>query len=55
MPDTNLLEKIREIIEDCEYVKESGVSRYLQEQQEIVAYNRIKELCNENKDRGRCL
>lgn len=47
MQDTNwLLERIREIINDCEYVKESGVSRYLQEQQELVAYNKIKELCN---------
>lgn len=53
MQDTNwLLERIQEIIRDCEYVKESGVSRHLEEQQEIVAYNRIKELCNGESERG---
>lgn len=51
MQDTNLLSQIKEIISDCEYIKESGVSRYLAEQQELVAYNRIKELIN-GEDKG---
>lgn len=39
-----MLEKIMEIIQNCEDIQESNESAYTKEQAKISAYNEIKEL-----------
>ena len=51
MRDTNLLKEIKQIIRECEEYKGNGESRYHEEQKELWAYNRIKELVGD-EDKG---
>lgn len=56
MRDTNLLTEIKRIIRDCEDYKGKGESRYSEEQQELLAYSKIKELCGDGKgERNGCM
>lgn len=58
MQGTNwLLTEIRRVIRETEDYKGRGKSRYLEEQQMITAYNRIKELCGDESEgqRNRCM
>lgn len=51
MRDTNWSEVVR-IIRECEDYKGHGESRYHEEQKELWAYNKIKELVGDEKDKG---
>lgn len=55
MHDTNLLREIREIIRNCEDYKGRGESRYHEEQQELLAYGKIKELLDVEGERNGCM
>ena len=50
-----MLEQIIEVIRECEDFKGRGESRYHEEQAEISAYRKIKEICgvkNESEGKG---
>lgn len=53
MQDTNLLQKIKAIIRNCEDYKGHGESRYSEQEQELIAYERIRDLIDgEGKGNG---
>lgn len=44
------INEIKQIIDECEFIQLSNESEYTKEQSKISAYDRIKELMEDNDD-----
>lgn len=45
-----MMDRIIEIIADCDSIQESGESAYTKEQAKITAYDEIREIVRESED-----